>query len=169
MKLKLIFIFLLYLGNLTLAQSENKNDSLRNGYFYFSIGIADLFGLGTGIQLNEKSSLGVKYSMYWLKGGVMGDFAPNNGGGFGLKYSYKVDDFIFDMFNVEITLLNVVADQRFDYPLIKGVVYDINIGNYKISEFGFNIFYGFGIAICTATHIPPLIMPNAKLGFNLNF
>ncbi|MBZ0200108.1 MAG: hypothetical protein K8H86_09590 [Ignavibacteriaceae bacterium] len=95
--------------------------------------------------------------------------APNMGVGFGLKYSHKVDDFIFDMFNVEVTLLNGVADQRFDYPLIKGVVYDINIGNYKISEFGFNIFYGFGVVISTATHIQPLIMPDAKLGFNLNF
>jgi len=53
--------------------------------------------------------------------------------------------------------------------IIKGGSIDINIGNEKNFDNGINFICSIGVVYSFALGAPPLVLPNIKLGFNINF
>ena len=128
----------------------------------------DIMGVGLGWQINSNFAIGLKWTGYWLSGGT---FVPNSGTGIGIKISEKITFGIFNNINYETTFFYRYSDQKPEKSkvLIKGFAVDINIGDENINDNGFNFIWLVGVVVSSAQGSKPLLLPNLKIGFNINF
>ncbi len=147
---------------------EKPDTNLRTAYFYMSLGFADITALCFGYQINPDIAIGFKWAGYWLSGGT---FVPNSGTGFGLKISQNIKSNIFNNINYELTLFYRSSDQIPEKSkiIVKGGAIDVNIGNENIKNNGFNFIWLIGVVGNLAQGSRLLIIPNLKIGFNINF
>lgn len=142
----------------------------RNGYFFITIGLLDIFGFGFGYQINKNYAVGIKWSDYWLSD--MGDEGlfpfPDNGGGFGVRISRTMNYQIINNLNFEVLLFYTVSHRSYK-QFIKGAAFDINIGDESKMKNGFNFIWSVGFVVSCAKGVPTLYMPNLKIGFNINY
>lgn len=151
---------------------EEELKEVRDGYGYLTIGIADLFGLGLGYQLDDVYSLGIKWGIYWTssKGGRPegGPAVPNGGAGFGIRFSRSLNNNIFNNINFETTFFHTISENNFS-DFIKGGAIDVNIGNENHLQNGQNFIWSLGLVSSFANGVSPLFLPNLKIGININF
>jgi len=144
----------------------------RNGYAYLTIGIADLFGIGIGYQIDEDYAIGLKWGSYWISsegghpdGGIA---VPSGGVGFGIRVSRSINNKIINSLNFETTLFHSLSYHN-RKNFIKGAAFDLNFGNQSKLKNGLNFMWSVGITTSIAKEIPTLFMPNLKIGFTFNF
>jgi hypothetical protein len=146
----------------------HPDTSLRSNYCYMTFGLMDILGFGFGHQINSTYAIGIKWTGYWLSGG---SFVPNSGAGVGIRLSQYTGWRILNNINYEMTLFYNASTQTADDSkvIIKGGAIDINIGNEKNFDNGINFICSIGIIGSFALGAPPLVLPNIKIGFNINF
>jgi hypothetical protein len=171
---KYLLLILFYAFSNSLAQSlahdvkildrddqDTITTSIRDVYFYSTIGIAELIGIGFGLQLNKDYALGIKFGGSWISGGF------GYGGGLGLRLGRTLPHKIFNNINLELTPFVGSSVQNTNKYLIKGAAIEFNIGNEdKLSRI--NFIWSLGAILSIAKGTSPLFMPSLKIGFNIN-
>ncbi|MCL4512125.1 MAG: hypothetical protein M1470_13880 [Bacteroidetes bacterium] len=130
-----------------------------------TIGVIEPLAFGAGLQIDSVWAIGIKYCGYWTSGGT---YLPNSGTGVGVRISEKIRFMIFDNINYEMTAFHPYPDQD-SKALINGGAIDINMGRESNLKDGFNVIWSLGVTATTGEGSALLVLPNLKLGFDVNF
>ena len=149
-----------------LGSTGTLESNSRSCYTYLSIGVIEPLALGVGFQVNPEWAMGVKWGVYWLSGRSY--ITPPPGVGVGTRISQRIGTTAINNINYELAAFYVAGNQYSgSKALIRGGSLDINIGH-ESYERGMNFIWSLGVTATTAEGSPLLVLPNLKIGFNVN-
>lgn len=160
-----IFLIIILLNAPKLSAADNqiteKPDSLkRNNYVFVTVGLIEPLGFGVGMQIDEKTAIGIKFSGYWLS-------HLEGGNGIGIKLTRATGINFIKMINVEVTP-HTDRKHHDNRPFVHGASVELNVGYDNFNKKFFNVIWSIGAVGSFGRGVPPLFAPNIKLGVCLN-
>lgn len=138
-----------------------EKDSLqRKNYIFVTVGLIEPLGFGMGIQIDESTAIGIKYSGYWLS-----HFEAGNG--LGIKLTHSTGIKFIKMINFEVTP-HIDRNHHDNRPFIHGASVELNVGYDNFNKKVFNVVWSIGAVGSFGRGVPPLFAPNLKLGICIN-
>lgn len=142
----------------------SPKDSLRTLYFELNTGVLEMVGIGLGVQINNKTSLMIKWSGTFTGG--QGFLLPNSGDGVGFQYSYYSKLWVFNSLNILCSkYLDVTREHM---PRDKGYFFDVNFARVNTSKKFYNTYWSFGVCVSAARNTSLLVYPSIKYGVDMN-
>ncbi|MFH0735678.1 MAG: hypothetical protein V1773_13415 [bacterium] len=141
-------------------------ETISRIHFQMTIGLSEFLSLGIGYNFDKNNAIIIKNTGVVLGHGYLG-------GGYGLKYTYSLkSSYIIKNISLTATALDRITVDENQYnrnKLFKGWALEISTERGKNFYSWFILQYEFGIMLTKYLDNRINVLPNFKIGFNINF